>query len=161
MKDLKPFTPAEKIECPKCLNGYMELKIYGIDEEEYIEVTCGACGYTWNMETADAGKKQVILEELVKPNPKAEKALENLGIIDVKDKEPVVGSKVKLVEEKSALTLLKENEETLKDGMAKMGDDVKEVMDEATIKEKERLDSIARKKAEDEDTKGSPVEEVK
>ena len=62
MKDLKPFIPAGKIECPKCLNGYMELKLCGIDEEEYIEVVCGGCGYTWNMATADAGKKREIME---------------------------------------------------------------------------------------------------
>ncbi len=138
MKDLKPFTPAGKIECPKCLGGWMELKVYGIDEEEYIEVTCGACGYSWNMETADARKVKVILE--------------------CKDEIAVTGSKVTLVDEKPALTLLKENEEVLKDGIAKIGDDVKEVMDEATIKEKERLGAIVRKNAEDEDTKEAPVD---
>lgn len=57
MKELKPFTPAGKIECPKCLNGYMELRFYGIKEEEYIEVTCGGCGYAWNMETADSKRQ--------------------------------------------------------------------------------------------------------
>jgi len=56
MKDLKPFIPAGKIECPKCLNGYMDLRLYGTKEEEYIEVTCGACKYVWNMETADKMK---------------------------------------------------------------------------------------------------------
>ena len=65
MKNLKPFIPAGKIECPKCLNGYMELK-YCVEPDgtmldgrkEYIEVTCGACGHVWNMETADSGKKE-------------------------------------------------------------------------------------------------------
>lgn len=113
MKDLKPFTPAGKIECPKCLTNYMELKLYHDQEgSEYIEVTCGCCGYTWNMETADSGKKGVILE--------------------CKDEIAVTGSKVKLVDEKSALSLLKENEQVLKEGMGKV---------------------------EDEDTKPAPVEE--
>jgi len=101
MKELQPFIPAGKIECPKCLNGYMQLKMYGIDEEEYIEVTCGACGYTWNMETADSGKKQVILEEPGDHIP-----------------------------EKSALDLLKENEKVLKEDdetkLAPVGGVVKE-----------------------------------
>ena len=56
MKELKPFIPAGKLECPKCLNGYMNLRLYGTEKEEYIEVTCGACGYVWNMETADSMK---------------------------------------------------------------------------------------------------------
>lgn len=56
IKDLKPFLPAGKIECPKCLNGYMDLRLYGTKEEEYIEVICGACKYVWNMETADKMK---------------------------------------------------------------------------------------------------------
>lgn len=66
MKDLKPFIPAGKIECAKCLNSYMELKHFERDEgedDEYIEVTCGACGHTWNMEPADAGKPKVLLEK--------------------------------------------------------------------------------------------------
>ena len=58
MKDLKPFLPAGKIECPKCLNGYMNLRLCGGTkfEEEYIEVICGACKYVWSMETADKMK---------------------------------------------------------------------------------------------------------
>lgn len=49
MKELKPFISAGKIECPKCLNGYMELK-YCIEPDgampdgrkEHIKVICGA-----------------------------------------------------------------------------------------------------------------------
>ena len=70
MKDLKPFIPAGKIECPKCLNGYMELKLFHEEGgSEYIEVTCGGCGYSWNMETADAEKNREIMEVKEKEEP--------------------------------------------------------------------------------------------
>ena len=76
MKNLRPFI--EEPGCIKCLNNNMELKLYGIDEEEYIEVTCSECGYTWNMATADSGKKQVILEEEKAPPKEYEETEEGM-----------------------------------------------------------------------------------
>lgn len=79
MKDLQSFT--KEYRCPKCLGLSRKIEFaWQSDGVEYLKVTCGSCGYTWNMETADAGKKQVILEELVKPNPQAKKAMDELGV---------------------------------------------------------------------------------
>lgn len=62
MKEVQPFSKLQ--ECPKCLSKYTRKKHCTLtDGREYIEVTCEMCGYHWNMETADAGKKQVILEK--------------------------------------------------------------------------------------------------
>ena len=62
MKDLKPFTKLQ--ECPKCLSKYTEKKFFYTSEgePEYINVKCRGCGYSWDMETADVGKKKEIME---------------------------------------------------------------------------------------------------
>ena len=85
-KHLEPFVahPA----CPKCMNTDMNLRLWGVGVEEYLEMICNKCRYSWYMETADAGKKpEVILEK-------------------------------KETEGHSALELLQKNQAALSEGMA-------------------------------------------
>ena len=61
MKEIQPFIAKSK--CPKCivreLGMIPQVKFcWSSDGREYLRVTCGSCGYTWNMETADANKKE-------------------------------------------------------------------------------------------------------
>jgi len=103
MKEVKPYE--EHPKCPKCSTLSPQVPYsWGADAKgdyEWLKVTCSECGYTWNMETADSGKKQVILEEPGDHIP-----------------------------EKSALDLLKENEKVLKEDdetkLAPVGGVVKE-----------------------------------
>ncbi len=60
-KHLQPFTALPG--CIKCLNILLDFKLFGIDEEEYLELMCTKCGHSWNMETADAGKTKLLLEK--------------------------------------------------------------------------------------------------
>ena len=113
MKDLLPFVPCGKLECPKCLNGYMELKLYGTDEEEYIEVTCGGCGNTWNMETADAEKNREIMEvkKKVAETPESLKLLRDTQA-ETEKKAIEEGAPEKPSEEKEEGMKAKEDDET-------------------------------------------------
>lgn len=62
MKEILPFN--ENPECPKCQTMSPRLEFCWLtDGREYLKVTCEECGYHWNMETADSGKKELILEE--------------------------------------------------------------------------------------------------
>jgi len=62
MKDLQPFERLPK--CLKCGHASQEFEYCWLtDGREYIKVRCEKCGYSWNMKTADADKKELILEE--------------------------------------------------------------------------------------------------
>jgi len=54
-----PDSYRDSPECVKCRSYDMRLQWKtDLRGHEYLEVTCRKCGYTWEMETADANKAE-------------------------------------------------------------------------------------------------------
>lgn len=84
MKEVLPFN--DNPECPKCLTMSPLLQFCWLtDGREYLKVTCEECGYTWNMETADKDKKELILEEKIEVKVNGEDEETKLAPVEEKE----------------------------------------------------------------------------
>ncbi len=59
---MKPFTIL--LFCPKCDSSEVDKKYRNLMGHEWLECTCGACGFVFSMKTKDAGEVKEKANEI-------------------------------------------------------------------------------------------------